>query len=108
LLLIAHFSYSQQISQPVDRIALEDAGIALQRYVKMQRHSYVALSIGAASSIIGVASMNNGKIAPPFLIVAWGTTLTAVILQVSSLKHLNVAGQKLEIADSGIGIKFRF
>lgn len=93
-------------AQTVDRIKIEEAGLNLQKYSKANQNARLWMVTGLGIATINVASKPDNIV--PGNVVAGTCVATGIIISLASNRYIRIAGEKLEFADSGIGIKYRF
>lgn len=107
---VVTFSYAQQI----DRSKIEGSGYALQRYSNQMTAGYACELTGMGVFFITTVTrdINNPNIdlkqVKTINTICSLTIITGLVIQVNAQRELRIAGQKLELADSGIGLKYRF
>lgn len=98
-------------AQRVDRVKIEESGYSMQRFSNQMKVGLGFQLTGLTVGLIYTASADkypDPKETKTVSIVTSTLVVTGLIIQISSLNHAYIAGTKLEVADSGIGVKLRF
>lgn len=108
LLVIVTVSFAQ--AQQVNRIKIEESGYSLQKFSNQMKVGLGLELTGVTVSTLfyltsDVPTKSDINTVRAITTVA---VVSGLLVQMSAVNHVRIAGTKLEVADSGIGIKYRF